>query len=204
MGPGAYINETISPPMIQNLATRLNVQEHSDEEIIARVLQGDKELFRTLITRHKDKVRNLVYLTIGNADNVDDISQEVFIKVYRKLDRFKGDSKFTTWLYRITVNHCKDELRKYKVRKVFDVFDRTKHEDLRSTNSAENFDTKDRVRLALSKLPEKLRIPIVLKDIEGFGYQEIAEMLDCELGTIKSRIFRARESLRAMLQPYMQ
>lgn len=190
--------------MIHNLATRPAVQEQSDEDIIRHVMRGEKEHFRTLISRHKEKVRNLVYLTIGHADNVDDLAQEVFIKVYRKLDRFKGESKFTTWLYRITVNHCKDELRKRKVRKVFEVFDRTKHEDLQSSNGAESFDTKERVRLALSRLPEKLRIPIVLKDIEGFGYNEIAEMLGCELGTVKSRIFRARENLKSMLQPFMQ
>ena len=190
--------------MIHNLATRVDAQEVPDEDIIARVMRGDKEQFRVLISRHKEKVRNLVYLTIGSAESVDDLSQEVFIKVFRKLDRFKGESKFTTWLYRITVNHCKDELRKRNVRKVFEMFDRTKHEDLRSTNGAEHFETKERVRLALAKLPEKLRTPIVLKDIEGFGYNEIAEMLGCELGTVKSRIFRARESLKVMLQPFVE
>jgi RNA polymerase sigma-70 factor (ECF subfamily) len=190
--------------MLHNLDIVPALDEPSDEDLISRVKHGQKEHFRLIISRHKEKVRNLVYLTLGSADNVDDLSQEVFIKVYRKLDHFQGKSKFTTWLYRITVNHCKDELRKRKVRRVFEVFDRNVHEDLRSTNGAEHFDTRERVRMALSRLPEKLRIPVVLKDIEGFGYNEIAEMLGCELGTVKSRIFRARESLKTMLQPYVQ
>lgn len=186
---------------MHNLAYKLAPESLSDEDIITRVLRGDKELFRELITRHKEKVRNLVFLTIGSTAPVDDISQEVFIKVFRKLDRFKGDSKFTTWLYRITVNHCKDELRKKKVRKVFDVFDRDRHENLYSVDNAPNRDTREVVHMALGQLPEKLRTPIILKDIEGFTYQEIGEMLNCELGTVKSRIFRARETLRQMLKP---
>jgi len=187
--------------MMRSLANQLASEELTDEDLISQIIRGDKNQFRVLISRHKEKVRNLVYLTIGNADNVDDLAQEVFIKVYRKLDRFRGQSKFTTWLYRITVNHCKDELRKLKVRRIFDVFDRKQHEDIHAIDGQDNFDTRERVRLALSKLPEKLRLPIVLKDIEGFGYQEIAGMLGCELGTVKSRIFRGRESLRQMLKP---
>jgi len=186
---------------MQNLAFRLAQESLSDEDIITAVLKGNRELFRELITRHKEKVRNLVYLTIGNAASVDDLSQEVFIKVFRKLNRFKGDSKFTTWLYRITVNHCKDELRKQKVRKIFDVFDRARHENLYAYDGAAQSDTQELVRKALTQLPEKLRIPVVLKDIEGFTYQEIGEMLGCELGTVKSRIFRGRENLRHMLKP---
>ena len=172
-----------------------------DFSLIKRFIEGDETTFRTLIYRHKEKVRNIVYLTMNYSDSVDDIAQEVFITVYKNLKYFRFESQFTTWLYRITINKCRDHLRKLKIRNIF-----TPVKDIEEVHGYnhinENMDIPDIVRKAISKLPEKLRIPLLLKDIEGFSYQEIADTVQCEIGTVKSRIFRARESLRNILKPY--
>ena len=163
--------------------------------------KDDESAYSQLVLKHKEKVRNLVYLTLGDVDYVDDISQDVFISVYHKLKEFRFESKFTTWLYRITVNKCRDYLRKKKVRSIFVDIKDVDYERGGRTNS-DNIDVPHLVRKAIAKLPEKLKVPLVLRDIDGFSYQEIAEKLECEVGTVKSRIFRARESLKIILEPY--
>lgn len=171
-----------------------------DFAIIKRFIDGDKSAFRILVKRHKEKVRNIIYLTMNNSALVDDIAQEVFINVYNNLKYFRFDSQFTTWLYRITVNRCKDYLRKMNVRKIFSPLEEGA-EVADFTAPVENNDVSNIVMDAISKLPVKLRVPLLLKDIEGFSYQEISETLKCEMGTVKSRIFRGRERLREILQP---
>jgi RNA polymerase sigma-70 factor (ECF subfamily) len=175
-----------------------------DFSLIKRFNDGDESAFRALISRHKEKVRNLIYLTLGNTDSLDDISQEVFISVYRKLKSFRFESQFTTWLYRITVNKCRDHLRKIKIRSIFSPFT-TESENLISPEQVpDDYDIKLIVRQAVATLPEKLRIPLILKDFDGLSYQEISETMGVELGTIKSRIFRAREGLKKILTPYQK
>ena len=174
-----------------------------DFSLIKRFIEGDEYTFNTLVQRHKEKVRNIIYLTLGNHDMVDDIAQEVFLTVYKNLGSFRFESQFTTWLYRITVNKCKDQLRKMKIRSIFTPI-KESEEELGYTSSPENSDVREIVQKAISKLPEKLRVPLLLKDIEGLSYQEIAESVQCEIGTVKSRIFRAREGLRNMLKPYQE
>lgn len=174
-----------------------------DFSLIKRFIEGDESAFSILMTRHKEKVRSIVFITVNNHDVVDDISQEVFLIVYKNLNKFRFESQFTTWLYRITVNKCKDYLRKMKIRSIFSPINEWKHE-LGYTPNQENIDIKEIVQNAISKLPEKLRIPLLLKDIEGLSYQEIAESIQCEIGTVKSRIFRAREGLKNILKPYEQ
>ena len=171
-----------------------------DFSLVKRFIDGDKSTFRILVERHKEKVRNIVYLTTNNGSLVDDISQEVFITVYKNLNKFRFESQFTTWLYRITVNKCKDSLRRIKVRKIF-VPDTDAEMKESGENFVENDDVSKIVHRSISKLPAKLRIPLLLKDIEGFSYQEIADTIHCELGTVKSRIFRARENLKKILKP---
>ena len=176
---------------------------NDDFSLIKRFIDGDESIFRIIVQRHKEKVRNIIYLTLGSNDYVDDIAQEVFITVYRNLNQFKFQSQFTTWLYRVTVNKCKDHLRKMKIRKIFSPIKDSEKEvgyniSIEETNAAEL------VQDAIKKLPDKLRIPLLLKDIEGFSYQEIAETVQCEIGTVKSRIFRAREGLKYLLKPYEQ
>ncbi len=172
-----------------------------DFSLIKRFIEGDESTFNTLVQRHKEKVRNIIYLTIGNHDLVDDVAQEVFLTIYKNLNNFRFESQFTTWLYRITVNKCKDHLRKMKIRNIFSPI-KDSEEELGYSPTPEDSDIKEIVQNAISKLPDKLRVPLLLKDIEGLSYQEIAESVQCEIGTVKSRIFRAREGLRDILKPY--
>lgn len=171
-----------------------------DFSLIKRFIDGDEDVFNELVRRHKEKVRNIIYLTLSDRDVVDDIAQDVFITVYRSIKNFRFESQFTTWLYRVTVNKCKDHLRRKNIRRIVLPFRDTK-EDPGYEFSPESSDIKEIVRHAISKLPDKMRIPLLLKDIEGFSYQEIAETMQCEIGTVKSRIFRAREALKKILQP---
>ncbi len=171
-----------------------------DYSIIRQFIDGDQSAFQVLVKRHKEKVRNIIYITMNNSALVDDIAQDVFITVFRNLKHFRFESQFTTWLYRITVNRCKDYLRRINVRKIFspieDGYDVSEY-----STPVENNDISKIVMDAISKLPVKLRMPLILKDIEGFSYQEISETLKCEMGTVKSRIFRGREKLKEILQP---
>ena len=171
-----------------------------DFSLIKRFNEGDESVFPELMRKHKEKVRNIIYLTLGNSNTVDDLAQEVFLTVYRNLAHFRFECRFTTWLYRITVNKCKDQRRKMKIRNVFIPIKENEIELSYSTDT-DSREVKEIVRDAITKLPDKLRIPLMLKDIEGFSYQEIAELVECEIGTVKSRIFRARENLRELLKP---
>lgn len=171
-----------------------------DYSIIRQFIEGDNSAFQILVKRHKEKVRNIIYLTMNNNALVDDIAQDVFITIYRNLKNFRFESQFTTWLYRITVNKCKDYLRRMNVRKIFSPLDEGV-EVSEYSSPVENRDVSKIVTEAISKLPVKLRMPLILKDIEGFSYQEISETLNCEMGTVKSRIFRGREKLKEILQP---
>lgn len=174
-----------------------------DFSLIKRFVEGEETVFKILVHRHKEKVRNIIYLTIGSTDHVDDIAQEVFLTVYKNLSGFRFQSQFTTWLYRITVNKCKDQLRKIRIRSIFLPIKEDENEPgyLPSTDSS---DIAEIVQKAIKELPEKLRTPLLLKDIEGLSYQEISEAVGCEIGTVKSRIFRAREGLRNILNPYKE
>lgn len=185
-------NKDLQQPQILEL--------NDDFSLIKRFNDGDNSVFQLLVKRHKEKVRNIIYLTISNSSSVDDIAQEVFITVYKNLKHFRFESQYTTWLYRITVNKCKDHLRKINVRKIFIPIKEAAGEPGRGIDT-ENKDVSNIVMNAISELPAKLRVPLLLKDIEGFSYQEISETLRCEMGTVKSRLFRARESLRNILKP---
>jgi len=177
---------------------KLSIED--DYSIIRQIIDGDKSAFQLLVKRHKEKVRNIIYMTMNNSAMVDDIAQDVFITIYKNLKYFRFESLFTTWLYRITVNKCKDYIRRMNVRKIFspldDGFDVSEHQ-----TPVENNDISKIVMDAISNLPVKLKMPLILKDIEGFSYQEISETLNCEMGTVKSRIFRGREKLKEILQP---
>lgn len=183
---------------LQN-AQILNLDD--DFSLVKRFIDGDESAFALLVQRHKEKVRNIIYLTMNSSNAVDDIAQDVFLTVYRNLNSFRFESQFTTWLYRITVNKCKDYMRKIKIRNIFTPI-KEAEEQIGDTMASENSDIVVLVHKAIARLPEKLRVPLLLKDIEGMSYQEIAETVQCEIGTVKSRIFRAREGLKSILKPY--
>lgn len=190
--------------VVNNSLSDENLEIEDEDFILIREYNnGSQTAFERLMVRHKDKVRNLIFLTLNDSEFVDDISQDVFISIYHKLSEFRFESKFTTWLYRITVNKCRDYLRKKRVRSIFvPIMD--SHENISSSGIHEDIDIPGLVRKAINRLPDKLKIPLVYRDIDGLSYNEIAEKLDCEVGTVKSRIFRARESLKAMLEPYQR
>lgn len=172
-----------------------------DFALIKAFNEGNESAFRTLVNRHKEKVRNLIYITVGNPSVIDDLAQEVFITVYRKLHLFRFEARFSTWLYRITINKCRDYLRIKKVRSIFSSFTGDEEEVQVTGATKTDFDINEIVHKNISKLPDKLRIPLILRDIEGMSYQEISETLDTEINTVKTRIFRARENLKKLLSP---
>lgn len=185
-------------PVIPQTILTLN----DDFSLIKRFIDGDESVFKLLVNRHKEKVRNLIFVTLNSPDMIDDISQEVFISVFKKLDRFRFESQFTTWLYRITINKCRDHLRKVKIRSILSPFSASEEElSYSSSNLHDDTEIQEIVRKAVAQLPIKLRAPLILKDFEGLSYQEIAESIGVEVGTIKSRIFRAREALKKYLEP---
>ncbi|HSD65004.1 MAG TPA: sigma-70 family RNA polymerase sigma factor [Ignavibacteriaceae bacterium] len=183
---------------LQN-AQILNLDD--DFSLVKRFIDGDESVFAVLVQRHKEKVRNIIYLTMNSSNSVDDIAQDVFLTVYRNLNNFRFESQFTTWLYRVTVNKCKDHMRKIKIRNIFTPINEAESKTDDSI-TPEDTDVSGIVQKAIRRLPEKLRVPLMLKDIEGMSYQEIAETVQCEIGTVKSRIFRAREGLKNLLKPY--
>ncbi len=183
--------------------------QKSDDILITMFQAGEKKVFRILVERYQEKIRNLLYSIFNNVDFIDDIAQEIFIKVYEALPKFRFESSFYTWLYRIAINKSRDEMRKKKIRKYFSlqVLLEIPNNDVQRRMSVAPDDsifTKEMLQKALQKIPENYRMPIVLKDMDGFSYEEIAEMLECEIGTVKSRLFRGRVMLKDFLEPLVK
>lgn len=184
------------------------LREKSDEVLITLFQAGEQEVYRILVDRHRERIRNLLYSIFHDDAVIDDLAQEVFIKAYQALKQFRFESSFYTWLYRIAVNKSRDELRKRKVRRFFSFqnLDEGIQAELEKKMAVapENRDTEELVALGLKTLPEKFRTAIVLKDIEGLSYEEIADIMQCEIGTVKSRLSRARTMMRNALKPLLE
>jgi RNA polymerase sigma-70 factor (ECF subfamily) len=184
------------------------VTHKSDEVLITLFQTGERDAFRILVERYQERVRNIIYSIFHEQSIVDDLAQEVFVKAYQALPRFRFESSFYTWLYRITVNKSRDELRKRKVRRffIFQPLDESAEKEIGGGSLAHGpqHDARELVTEGLKKLPEKFRLPIVLKDIEGMSYEEIAEIMQCEIGTVKSRLSRGRAMLRHALKPLLE
>ncbi len=170
--------------------------------LIQRFKEGDLSTFKQIVQVHQDRIYNLCQYMLGNPQDAEDAAQEVFIKAYRKLKDFRPESSLYTWLYRIGVNTCLDHKKKSRTEPI-------KHqsmdEDLPSTEpSPENrYESKEigqTIQSALQQLPKHSRAVIVLREIEGLSYEETAGVLHISLGTVKSRISRAREEMRQLLQ----
>ena len=196
----------VNQAVVQGTDTPL--EQKSDDILITLFQSGEEAVFRVLVDRHKERVRNLIYSILSDVSVVDDIAQEVFIRTYEALPKFRFESSFYTWLYRITVNKCRDEMRKKKIRKFFSL-----HAMLDGSNAEllskirvnpEDNSAQELVATGLKQLPEKFRIPIILKDIDGMTYDEMAEIMQCEIGTVKSRLSRARTMLRNVLKPLLE
>ncbi len=182
--------------------------EKSDEVLITLFQNGERQVYKLLVDRYQERIRNLIFSIFHESGIVDDLAQEVFIKAYESLQTFRLDSSFYTWIYRIAVNKSRDEMRRRKIRRFlsFQTLVDEANKELVSKLSVppENRDANEIVALGLQALPEKFRAAIILKDIEGLSYEEMAEVLQCELGTVKSRLSRARTMLRKVLQPILE
>ncbi len=179
--------------------------QSSDKKLVKRVQRGDKGAFDLLVLKYQHKIVNLVMRYVRDPDLALDITQEAFIKAYRALPRFRGDSAFYTWMYRIAVNTAKNHLAAQRRRPMnveLDFQDPDQydlHAKLKETDTPEAIilsnELKDTVEQAIAALPEDLRTAIILREIEGMSYEEIAQTMECPVGTVRSRIFRARDAI---------
>ena len=188
---------------------RRRLSQLEDTTLVHEAREGNLLCFDELVDRYREKALRLVTSTLGPREDVEDIVQEVFIKVYRSLDRFRGDASFSTYLYTVTVNRCRDELRKSKIRKFFSFeewFSTDEGMDLSEANgqTLERNERVQAVRQAMSRLPAQVSMLLHLREIEELSYKELADVFNVEIGTIKSRLARARDRLREELLPFMQ
>ncbi|MBP4039940.1 MULTISPECIES: RNA polymerase sigma factor RpoE [Aeromonas] len=185
-----------------------------DEQLVERVQRGDKNAFNLLVRKYQHKVVNLVARYVNNPGDVPDVAQEAFIKAYRALPTFRGESAFYTWLYRIAVNTAKNYLTSQGRRPPSSDVEADEAEfygggeALQEVATPENLALTDEIKrtvfTAIEALPEDLRTAITLREMEGLSYEEIAEIMDCPVGTVRSRIFRAREAIDKRLQPLIE
>jgi len=185
-----------------------------DQQLVERAQRGDKKAFELLVSKYQRKLARLLSRFIRDAAEVEDVAQEAFIKAYRALPTFRGDSAFYTWLYRIGINTAKNYLvamgRRAPTTTEIDSEEAESYEDgdqLRDLNTPENElasrQIADTVNQTLAELPEELRTAITLREIEGLSYEDIANIMNCPIGTVRSRIFRAREAIAVKLRPML-
>ena len=185
-----------------------------DQQLVERAQGGDKHAFEVLVAKYQRKMARLLSRFIRDQAEIEDVAQEAFIKAYRALPLFRGDSAFYTWLYRIAINTAKNYLvaqgRRAPTSTEFDAEEAEGFEDatqLRDINTPESLlqskQTGATINAAMAVLPEELRSAILLREIEGLSYEEIAEAMSCPIGTVRSRIFRAREAVAEKLRPLL-
>lgn len=186
----------------------------SDQHLVERVQRGDKQAFNLLVVKYQHKVANLIGRYVKNQGDVADVAQEAFIKAYRSLPNFRGESAFYTWLYRIAVNTAKNYLVSQGRRPPANDVDANDAEfydggeALRESATPErqllSDELKRTVFATIETLPEELKVAITLREIEGMSYEEIAAVMDCPVGTVRSRIFRARDAIDKRIQPLLE
>ncbi len=188
-------------------------ENNNDKELVKRAQKGDKLAFDTLVTKYHLKVVNLVTRFVKDADDAQDVAQEAFIKAYRGLKNFRGDSAFYTWLYRIAINSAKNYLVSQSRKTPAFAVDVDDAEHMESAGNLKEYDTpegnmlteeiEETVYKAIKELPEDLKTAITLRELEGMTYDEIANVMECPIGTVRSRIFRAREAIDKHLKPLL-
>ena len=185
-----------------------------DQQLVERAQRGEKHAFELLVSKYQRKLARLLSRFIRDPTEVEDVTQEAFIKAYRALPSFRGDSAFYTWLYRIGINTAKNYLvamgRRAPTTTDIDSEEAEGFEDgeqLRDLNTPENEmmsrQVAETVNQTLEELPEELRTAITLREIEGLSYEDIASIMNCPIGTVRSRIFRAREAIAERLRPLL-
>lgn len=185
-----------------------------DQQLVARAQRGERHAFELLVAKYQRRLMRLISRMVRDPAEVEDVTQEAFIKAYRALPQFRGESAFYTWLYRIGVNSAKNFLASQgrrtptsteKDAEEAETFDDA--EQLRDINTPESVlmskQVATTVNAAMEKLPEELRTAITLREVEGMSYDEIAALMNCPIGTVRSRIFRAREAIAADLRPLL-
>jgi RNA polymerase sigma-70 factor (ECF subfamily) len=184
-----------------------------DQALVERVQRGDKRAFDTLVLKYQQKVANLISRYIRDPSEVLDVTQEAFIKAYRALPNFRGDSAFYTWLYRVAINTAKNHLAALARRPPQDDIEAETAEQMDTGTRLKEQDTPEHLAMqgeiartikdAMDELPDELRTAITLREIEGLSYEDIAQAMDCPIGTVRSRIFRAREAIDKKLKPLL-
>ncbi len=186
-----------------------------DQQLVERVQRGDKHAFDLLVSKYQRRLGRLISRFVRDPAEAEDVTQDAFIKAYRALPGFRGDSAFYTWLYRIGINTAKNYLlankRRAPTSTPFDAEEAESFEDgglLHEMNTPENElmskQVVDVVQASLQQLPEDLRSALTLREIEGLSYEEIASVMNCPIGTVRSRIFRAREAVAENLRPLLE
>jgi RNA polymerase sigma-70 factor (ECF subfamily) len=186
----------------------------SDIDLVKRVQKGDKKAFDPLVIKYQQRIANLISRFIRDQDEVLDVTQEAFIKAYRALPNFRGDSQFYTWLYRVAINTAKNHLATLSRRppqgdieaEIAEQMDRGTRLKEQETPErlAEEADLKAVMLEAVDQRPEEIKTALTLREIDGLSYDEIAEAMDCPIGTVRSRIFRAREAVDKAIKPLME
>lgn len=184
-----------------------------DQELVRRVQRGDSAAFDLLVRKYQHRIAALIGRYISDWSECQDVAQDTFIRAYRAIGNFRGDAQFYTWLHRIAVNTAKNHLVAHKRRPPTDDIEISDAEQFDSGIRLRDTDTPERelarqqmeqvVMRAVGALPEELRTAITLREVEGLSYDEIAQRMDCPIGTVRSRIFRAREAIDAELRPLM-
>jgi RNA polymerase sigma-70 factor (ECF subfamily) len=185
----------------------------TDKQLVARVQKGDQRAFDMLVLKYQHKIFGLISRYVRDSDEIQDVAQEAFIKAYRALPNFRGDSAFYTWLYRIAINTAKNHLVSRSRRPPgsdVEVEDAEYYEGgaaLREIETPENAlfgaELKAVVERAISELPDDLRTAVTLREFDGLSYEDIADIMDCPVGTVRSRIFRAREAIDKQVKEQM-
>ncbi|MBS4051709.1 RNA polymerase sigma factor RpoE [Methylomonas rivi] len=194
-----------------NESTRLS--EDIDQDLVRRVQQGDKAAFDLLVIKYQHRIVHLVNRYVKDPSEAQDVAQDSFIKAYKALGDFRGDSAFYTWLYRIAINTAKNYLLSRSRRHSDYEVDMQDAEQIENAPQLKDIETPEHqlmndqiiavIKSAIEKLPEEMRIAITLREFEGMSYEEIAEAMDCPIGTVRSRIFRAREAIDEKLNPLL-
>ena len=185
----------------------------ADQLLVERVQRGDKKAFDVLVLKYQQKVANIISRYIRDPSEVLDVTQEAFIKAYRALPNFRGESAFYTWLYRVAINTAKNHLAAASRRPPQDDIEAETAEQMDMGTRLKEQDTPEQlamesqvakaIKQALDSLPDDLRTAISLREFDGLSYEEIAEAMDCPIGTVRSRIFRAREAIDKKLKPLL-
>lgn len=177
----------------------------SSEEavLIERVKQGDEKAFEQIFYRYQEKVYNVAYRMTGNRETAEDMTQEVFLRLFQKIRKFKGKSSFSTWLYRLTVNLCLDHLRKRDAHPAESLDDIEEEALVYGKTPEDDLILKERreaVQRIINSLPDRLRAIIILREMEGLSYKELAEAMNCSMGRVKSLLYEARMELKRRIE----